>query len=781
MEEPLTKRTNTWSSDLTYHSLSEDEDPKKTYIYSNDPDESYFSSEQPKVALRKRFRWIHGLVHILPILATAAVVQLSIRGQYWADELEDSSRWEILLQLLAKLHEILIVGSLSAMVLHIFRRMLVGTKGIPLGLMVGAFQMGSAEYLISKSFWKPFRHSLKHKQIKTSLVALALGSSIIYTFLVGPASAGALTPDQDWWDMRKPFNHSLPLTSYISRDTSALFPTALKNSSIAPDCLTDDYWNSLNCPAGGFDVLVDWAWTRAQEGYWYNLTDGQHYNPTMQSSFSGQAQRDIVSALIASKNSSTPAAMSATLHASVLSLSDAFWHYVRSNIVGEINKTKRPKFLVSPHTPVSIPLVQVQCVSYDFGLASTSDEHLTFDTSAMVNGFSESQSNTYAWTTWNVPDAAWNFSRPQPWNRTQIKWIDASEVKGTQDESLPSSLAAVVTVPVFYTVTNATGMTVYQQGSLTTPCVIDARWAATDVEFNTTEYVVRTGLTDWLDSTNLTTGDVNIKAALSKRTIGDPISISPAWASSINSRIVKRDEDSIYHGLPLVEQILQGFVTAYSEADNVTILNFASSTSTGGPWTQDVANEISIVLSTVMADWVSRAALEGTDFTTVLSKPTDGNVSTIDLLAQTTAKAYGDTPVATLEHQTPVAFDVQRYGWGYGLRSEATLFSIVTLLIHVALVVLYFGYSFVFWYRAKGWTSNSWGTIGELVALAVLSPPATELKNSGGGINKSRTWMTTLRIREAHEDPEHLELVVGTRGGTVVPDDHKLKIDKAYS
>ena len=53
------------------------------------------------------------------------------------------------------------------------------------------------------------------------------------------------------------------------------------------------------------------------------MTDSQHYNPTMLSSFSGQAQRDIVTGLVGSVDSgedTTNVAMSATLHSSVLAL-----------------------------------------------------------------------------------------------------------------------------------------------------------------------------------------------------------------------------------------------------------------------------------------------------------------------------------------------------------------------------------------------------------------------------------------------------------------------------
>ncbi|KAI0429970.1 hypothetical protein F5Y09DRAFT_245016 [Xylaria sp. FL1042] len=784
MQTPLIpeypKRRDTWTTDTTYHSLYAEDDDKKTLINPIVVEDVDGPSEQPKLALSKRLSWLHPLVHLLPVLATLSIVQLSVRGVYWDDDSRYDTRWQTVLQFPAKLHEILIVGSLSAMVLHIFRRMLVSPMGIPLGLMVGAFQMGSAEYLISKSFAKPLWHSLTHarQQIKTFLVALALGVAILYSFLVGPASAGALIPDLAWWDMHHPFNNSLRLPSYISRDSSELYPMALQGSDISKYCLGQNR-TYVGCPAEGFGVLDSWAWERVQEGYWYNVSEGQHYNPTMLSSFSGQAQREIVVELVASKNSSTASAMSATLHSTLLTLTDAFWHYVNSNVVGKINKADRTKFTISGGNPASIPLVQVQCQAYQFGDVRKEDSHLTFDTNAMIGDFSKSGSNAYSSTTWIVPDDAWNYTRPQPWDNTNVTWIDTSMVKGTQGEALHSSLAAVVTVPVIWTNSLANGTTIYEQASITSPCIIDARWATTEVTFDTAENVVKTSLTDWLNSANLLTGDVDLKKKLSKWKIGDPISISPDWADTLNSpeagTVATSDTQSSF----FVESILQEYVS--SDDGGGDIIGFFPSVSKG-QWTlNDAANDIAVVLSTIMADWISRSTFKGTNLTTVISTEKEGNYSTINLLAQRTASTFGTAPVATFDDQTSVVFTIQRYGWGYGLRTETIWFSIIILLIHVVLVVVYAGYSFAFWAREKGWNSNAWGTIGELLALAVLSPPAEDLKNTGAGIRNSRTWMTTLRVREAKADPAQLELVVGTRGGTVVPRENHVRIDRAYA
>jgi hypothetical protein len=93
-------------------------DVEKAFICPNDPEDPVSSREQPKIALRKRFNWLHPLVHLLPVAATLGVLQLSFRGVYWDDDSRYDTKWPAFLQFPAKLHEILIVGSLSAMVLQ---------------------------------------------------------------------------------------------------------------------------------------------------------------------------------------------------------------------------------------------------------------------------------------------------------------------------------------------------------------------------------------------------------------------------------------------------------------------------------------------------------------------------------------------------------------------------------------------------------------------------------------------------------------------------------------
>ncbi|KAI0908434.1 hypothetical protein F4823DRAFT_640152 [Ustulina deusta] len=138
-------------------------------------------------------------------------------------------------------------------------------------------------------------------------------------------------------------------------------------------------------------------------------------------------------------------------------------------------------------------------------------------------------------------------------------------------------------------------------------------------------------------------------------------------------------------------------------------------------------------------------------------------------------------PTSEFDVQTPFVLKVQRYGWGYGTRSGTTWFSIIILLIHVVLALVHFSYSLAFFFdQRNGWTSSAQGSIGELVAPAITSPPANKLKNSGAGFYRPRTRMTKLRIREASSDPDRGELVAGITGGKMMPGENLLKTRKEY-
>ena len=108
---------------------------------------------------------------------------------------------------------------------------------------------------------------------------------------------------------------------------------------------------------------------------------------------------------------------------------------------------------------------------------------------------------------------------------------------------------------------------------------------------------------------------------------------------------------------------------------------------------------------------------------------------------------------------TQVAFPVQRYGYGWGFNTVAVQVATAILILHAIIIVvhccnlMYSGlkYSFI-------------GSLGDLVALALVSEKPAAFKSASVGVARGSTWSQPIAIREVGEKEfgaSKLALVVG--------------------
>lgn len=242
------------------------------------------TGEVPKVAIKPGFRknWLKLIPHIAAVTVTVAVCQLSFRNVYWMD-LKSPSQLVALtltqggalnaLQLAAKLHELLIMASISSIVLHAVQRHLNSTKGLPLVMITNAFELGSAQFLRRGSFWSLLWRVdpvTGKRSPYLSFWLLSIFSTILVT-LSGPSAAIAVIPTLGYFDLHQPFNDTI-LPFFVLNQTMPLWPTALSNASLNAlnDTCTDptDLASVNVCPAGGFRDTYDWA-----EAVWFGDSD----------------------------------------------------------------------------------------------------------------------------------------------------------------------------------------------------------------------------------------------------------------------------------------------------------------------------------------------------------------------------------------------------------------------------------------------------------------------------------------------------------------------------
>jgi hypothetical protein len=236
--------------------------------------------EKPNVALERSIKplLLSFLWHILPTLVTITLVSLSIWEVFWFDSDASTDKVPIrginislnellnLLQFVAKIHEILLVGSIAAMVMHRVRVRLLSNDGLPLGLLTGGYSVGSAEYLFSAAFRSGF--SRRFWSLSVLIFVFAL---LANTF--GPASAIALVPSLDWWEMRNPFGgETLPVLFEVGTDQwwpleltkdNIVGPNSSQTPSDTPCFLSAEFYEG--CPASGYDDILAWVNANADE------------------------------------------------------------------------------------------------------------------------------------------------------------------------------------------------------------------------------------------------------------------------------------------------------------------------------------------------------------------------------------------------------------------------------------------------------------------------------------------------------------------------------------
>ena len=390
-------------------------------------------AEEPKVILQRGWSLGKYRIHIVALIATGIVVGFNLSNRYAWDQgrLHKFTDDEAInaLQFVAKLHEVIIVGSLSSILLHHIRRRLFGPKGVPLGLLSSGYQSSSAEYLCSKEFWSSFRTN--------KLLTLILSISIVYTNMVGPSSAVALIPSLNWFPVAVPSKGQARL--YLNGTFDQVYPNIFgpPDETTYAGCNNGSY--SFRCPGAGFTSIYDWVDT------WYN--EGVEGSITMVERFSSTSR-------ILSASTNGGGALTTTLTQPIMELTGRFWNYVQamgiggryveSVQLGEINNVERPMFVSDDTAPIYGPVVQVQCSVFRYSDPSKNNDSASSDITFPVEGLSDySGTGAQGSSGWPVDPALWNFSRPL--NATNFTWVDVSSYRN--DVGVLASLAAIISLP----------------------------------------------------------------------------------------------------------------------------------------------------------------------------------------------------------------------------------------------------------------------------------------------------------------------------------------------
>ncbi|KAJ4249167.1 hypothetical protein NW762_012502 [Fusarium torreyae] len=682
------------------------------------------------VPYRNKLQILSVAVHVLAVAMTIVIVQLSLREIYWFDQ---TAKMEVFghevkaesnkhaLQFVAKIHEALIVASLTAITFHIMRLMLRG-QGISFGVLDGAYRFGSVPWLWSKGLWGALQ---KPSHNQNFLFAIGLALAAIYANIVGPSSAILLLPRLDWWKVHDSFN-GRNLTTFILGSRSEVFPTHLELKGTR--CKKKP--TGEGCPGEGYsDILA------LLESYKLSEIDLE----TQVKLPVSESYRRLSSTLqfneYIPKNDHV--AVASTSHTSIATLAGLLWNHIQAYPVGTVNHIKRPQF--RPKTQdIRAPLVQVQCSPFSWLNATKGPDHLynpVFKTNQLRN-FSQLPDGE---DTSNYQRLGSEVAREELWNHTKstfhiptFHWFDPEPLYNNS----ALSLAAVATVPAYYYRNGKA-----QQDSIILPCMIDARWVDVSLKYDpTVENSIQSNFTDlsWLShfwhpkeksSTprGLTSPNVKIDTNWAQL-----LSYNTEWHYKIKSR--KRPVTTVENLLDVFIQSFDQndkdspahFVPPYNTGTGRQLANFENETSAVEPYINKISKTVAATISLVVVDGMSRV-VQSRKMHLMTKNFFNGSVQGTEHFHDQHADE-DDKPgmemfeVTDLDERVALDWEVRRYGWGYGRQNATVYFAITVLFIHVGLVLAFGIYMAIFWVRGER-PGKSRDTVSEFVALALTSPP----------------------------------------------------------
>ncbi|CZR65540.1 uncharacterized protein PAC_15440 [Phialocephala subalpina] len=315
-------------------------------------------SNLQKVSVKRALldNWMKVIPHIISIVVTAAVVQLSFRNVYWMDlkapnkditpGLTQGGALNFL-QLAAKLHELLILASISSIVLHAVQYHLTGSSGLPLGMVSNSFELTSGQFLRRKSFWTlllTVDPNSGKRFLYMRFWILSLFAAILVV-LSGPSSAIAVLPTLNYFAVDKPFNSPV-LPYFIFNKSTELWPVTLTEGSLNSPIANITCQNPLSysetqaCPASGYRENYSWGGSTL-------LSNTDLGSNIMYTGDVGSTRRVVTTK---SCNSTTfdGRASAVGLTAFISNAFTAYWQFAQDNFAGVALDANRPH--ISPES-----------------------------------------------------------------------------------------------------------------------------------------------------------------------------------------------------------------------------------------------------------------------------------------------------------------------------------------------------------------------------------------------------------------------------------------------
>lgn len=736
---------------------------------------TYDPNLKPKPITRTNLsRYVNGwLIHIPALASTAVIIWISWEDWYWfpmegpwpnlgftADVMNN------ILQLPAKIHELLIVASFSSIAIAMLRRRLIG-GGVSLGFLTGGYRVGDILYLASK----PFRHSQDFKNPISweFIIALFLVFATLMSTVVGPASAVLLVPTPGWF----PLAHSLAFSNlsdcslpvFYDSIPERVWPHTFNATPDISECKTIDGMYEAWCPAGGYSEIWNWAES-------YGATDLKN-NLTFQFPTT-DVRRHLVHVEADGKYKTVLSTTPSNFFMMGLGL---IQKYIDGHNVGLVHSSSRyeltPRLVNYTHpndreldNSIYQPMVQSKCRVYEKQYFTEPGQSMTYPTEAM-NCFGDRDCE-------KVRDAPPTFNEKFLFTKTE------------EDETISTE----------YTI---------EGGKVSSVVLIAGQVPNTDDHTKDVAYTCSL-LATWIPSNfslDPAVSDVlysSLSNAKTLRSVYNQTSIEEA-------RVIRFNRTWLPYLNPSYEMTTEGGISFNTSAvlriiDLISGLGSRASSSRKWPIYDRKAEDAELFLSKVFGVYLTEALartgmarsmmmiqegddekMQGIDLNTQYTN-SDGMFNVELLHSNQTQWNFGrgvdvrnysltDLYDTILPGFLNFDFDVRRYGYGTGHQRKTVTFARVMMYIYLATVVLYaltVGFAHAVELTGRGRRLRvlsvvPWADLQDLIVLALKTPPPrdADLADAGAGVSSPSVWKKTVKARA--DEQHNVQLVLNDEPG----------------
>ncbi|KAM0130054.1 hypothetical protein ACHAP3_007525 [Botrytis cinerea] len=708
-------------------------------------------AEPTKYALdnRRTILLLDFLLHLGPIAITGVLVYLNVKSVYWSDVDNGKSQNNFLnaLQFGAKIHEIWIIISITAIISHFIVLSLARGSGLPFGLLGAGFQIGDFGFFFHRAFWSAMRRVYHKSSLSIIAFAIFLIMSFVLASLVGPSSAIAMRPDLDSWLM--PYG---PYEIHFPTNKSEIWPETLDASTLDICSKFSSATTESTCPSGGFSELKRWSsWGRHSGPQMMsgNLVNISFYEPY------SNTNRQLASSALQDWSHSYTSSVSLFPYIALQGL----WNTIATlNLPG--HSVAQPKLSSQAATTILQPFVQVKCNIFESNGIGTGDwrpgSDITFPLISSLTGHDSAMHGDVNTITISGLDLD-NFEED---NNIHMSWVNLHDFNNS------ASIGAVLKLP---NNENSTGH------NHIVPCAVDARWISTElsIEPATSQSVFGNfGSLGAFSDLGALISDADGSRSLGLASVvSEMIKIDLEWAQLMNlvtpiDHVYSSSADTSTNSTkPMpnatsIEVLLEQRLLHNEGAFNPSIsTTFAAPDLVNASTPENMIQAfISIFLGILITDALARHTQANVMFLSVSSEP-DTNICTqmVYIFEYTPFKLSCDSP-----RTSSWKFDFWRRGYSYGIKSSTTRLALAALLTHTLMALV-----FIVYLCFAGWTTKSWGSIGELVALALISRRTKAFRGTDAGISRAETWAQNVRIVEAGDGGLEMRFGEDGKGGGI--------------